>query len=252
VPAKPPNVIEFVGRENENLHVTLARDRKFFDLQSVLQRLFELALLVEALPDDGVVLFQLLLFVHYHFLFSVACLMRCHLSEALASARAAIDAALIAAYIIKDRDSQVAYVSREPPFKHFGRHLGSLIRDGKAPHRLVPALFDLHKELSAVSSHADIGTFMHRAKVLRTGDGGRELELNYFQFSLNEDEREIHGLDVLCMYVMILDVFSDYLVSERKCVPEEWSTRLHSLGATLERSLNEAKDRLAKKDEPNA
>src|SRR5882672_7531897 len=93
--------------------------------------------------ENEFVLFQLLTFTHYHFLYALACLMRCHLSEAFASARAAIDAALIAAQIIHDRASQVAYTKREKPFDNFARYLGNLIRDGKPlPLPLVPSLRD--------------------------------------------------------------------------------------------------------------
>ncbi len=92
--------------------------------------------------------------------------MRCHLSEAFASARAAIDAALIAAQIIHDRASQVAYTKREKPFDNFARHLGNLIRDGKPlPHPLVPALRDLYKTISTFAGHADVGSFVHRVKL---------------------------------------------------------------------------------------
>jgi len=82
--------------------------------------------------ENEVVIFQLLTVTHYHFLFSTACLMRCHLSEAFASARVAIDAALIAAQIIYDRASQTAYAKREKPFDSFARYLGNLIKDKKS------------------------------------------------------------------------------------------------------------------------
>ncbi len=49
-----------------------------------------------------------LLLVHYHYYYSAATLLSCHLSEALASMRTAIEAGLTAYRIIEDRPSQLA------------------------------------------------------------------------------------------------------------------------------------------------
>jgi hypothetical protein len=34
---------------------------------------------------------------------------------------------------------------------------------------------------------------------------------------------------------MILDIFSDFVVTEQKIVPGEWQDELHALGQTIER-----------------
>jgi hypothetical protein len=59
--------------------------------------------------------------------------------------------------------------------------------------------------------------------------------VEYFQFSQNDIVRQIHGLSVFHTYVMVLDVFSDFLVSEQKAVPKEWQDELHGLGQAIER-----------------
>src|SRR5205807_624125 len=110
---RPLDLFKFVSIENEQLMVSLAKDREQFGVISHIQGLYDAACSNREANENDIVVFQLLTFTHYHFLFSTACLMRCHLSEAFASARAAIDAALIAAQIIHDRASQVAYVKRE-------------------------------------------------------------------------------------------------------------------------------------------
>jgi len=177
---------------------------------------------------------------------SPLCLMRCHLSEAFASVRAAIDGALVGAQLIHDRASQVAYTKREKPFDNFARYLGNLIRDGKPlPHPLVPVLFNQHKTISAFAVHADVGSFLHRVN-FADGPENPMMSVGYFQFAKNPAEREIHGLAVFHSFVMILDVFSDFLVTEQKAVPQEWQDELRALGTTIERRAEALRGTLAK------
>lgn len=172
--------------------------------------------------------------------------MRCHLSEAFASVRAAIDGALVGAQLIHDRASQVAYTKREKPFDNFARYLGNLIRDGKPlPHPLVPVLFNQHKTISAFAVHADVGSFLHRVN-FADGPENPMMSVGYFQFAKNPAEREIHGLAVFHSFVMILDVFSDFLVTEQKAVPQEWQDELRALGTTIERRAEALRGTLAK------
>ena len=48
-------------------------------------------------------------------------------------------------------------------------------------------------------------------------------------------ERDDHALTPAHAFVMILDVFSDFLVDERKSVPLDWQLEFHALGASIER-----------------
>jgi hypothetical protein len=131
--------------------------------------------------ENDFVIFQFLTFTHYQFLFSMACQMRCHLSEAFAAARAAIDAALNAAYIIHDRSAQTAYAKREKPFDNFARHLGNMIAAKKElPHRLMPVLIDQQKKISTFAVHADVGTFLHRSNKLEEA-GQTVMTFEYFR-----------------------------------------------------------------------
>jgi hypothetical protein len=181
--------------------------------------------------------------------------MRCHLSEAYASTRAAIDAGLIAAVIIDDRSKQVEYATNEPPFKNgqLNRHLKNLIKDQKPlPHRLVPALLDLHGKFSMFASHADIGSFVHRATINKINPQQDFVFIEYFQFAKNKAERKIHNLTLLHVYVMLLDVFSSFFVTEKKLLPAEWYNELHQLGAHIERQVKGYQTELAsqKEEEP--
>jgi hypothetical protein len=234
VARRPLDLLRFVSLEHEQFLVSLANNRDEFRILSHIHGLYDAATSNVSVHENEMAIFQILTFTHYHFLFATACLMRCHLSEAFASARAAIDGSLVGAQIIHDRASQIAYTKREKPFDNFARHLGNLISSGKPlPHPSVPALIDLQKSFSTFSVHADVGTFMHRVKVSGE-DESRLLSMQYFQFAQNETERKIHALTLFHTFVMVLDVFSNFLVGEHKGVPQECQDELHGLGKAIE------------------
>jgi hypothetical protein len=162
------------------------------------------------------------------------------LAEAFASTRVAIDAALIAAHLIKDRAAAAAYVSREKPFDNFDRYLGNLIKDGKTlPHPLMPMLISHKKKISAFASHADVYAFAHRFKLAKTEDRIYEISgIEYFQTPDNHIERRIHTLTICHMFTMVLDVFSSFLIDEVKVISHEWRSSLTGLGAAIERQAD--------------
>lgn len=119
----PPDVVRFVTIEHENFMRSLIIDAEDMRVVDHIQELYAAAKSkVKIKRDVDIIVFQLLSFTHYHFLFSTACFMRCHLSEAYASLRSAIDGALVGAQIIHDRKSQIAYLKREKPFDKLIRH----------------------------------------------------------------------------------------------------------------------------------
>jgi hypothetical protein len=237
---QPIDLVKVLGIENEQVLISFANNSEELKAINHIQGLYLAAMSNVTVDENDYVIFQLLTFTHYHFLYSIACHMRCHLSEAFASARVAIDAALIAAQIIHDRASQVAYAKREKPFDKLNRHFKNLIRDGKPlPHLLIPELIKLHENFSTFASHADISSFVHRVK--RVGGETPMMAVQYFQFATNKVERQVHGLSLLHNFVMVLDVFSGFLIEEAKIVPQEWRQELHGLGDKIERQRGELK-----------
>lgn len=232
-----PNLLSFVSGENEQFLISLANDTNEMAFVGRLQALYETALPDVEVPEDDMPIFQLLTFTHYYFLTATAMLMRCHLSEAFGCARIAIDATLIGAHLISDRKAHVAYTKREKPFDNFARYLGNLIKDGKPlPHPLVPELVRLQKTLSTFTSHADIGSFVHRVTVSRE-EGANQIRVQYFQSSKTPAERRIHALTLFHIFVMVLDVFSEFLALEHKIVRAEWQFELNRVGVALEREV---------------
>jgi hypothetical protein len=249
----PPDIFEFLSMEEQQLLISARKMEEEFGAISRVEGLYRGAMSWREVREDDFVIFQLLTFTHYHFLYTIACQMRCHLSEAFASARAAIDATLIAAYIINDRSAQVAYAKREKPFDNFARFLGNIIRAGKPlPHRLMKTLIDQQKTISTFAPHADINSFVHRVR--RSEEDGKPMVgIEYFQFARDDNERKIHTYTLLHTYVMVLDVFSDFLVSEQKVVPPTWAEQLRQLGAAIETRAVELRQsvRAAHRDDPN-
>ncbi len=241
----PPNLLQFLGMEERQLLVSLAKMQEEMGYIAQLEGLYGAATSYKEVRPDDYVIFQLLTFTHYHFLFTLACQMRCHMSEAYASARAAIDAALIAAHIIKDRPAQVAYAKREKPFDNFARYIGNLIKDGKPlPHPLMTTLIDQQKKISMFAAHADVGSFIHRVRDTTDGSGTRMLAIEYFQFARDDDERKLYTLNLLHTFVMILDVFADFLIGEQEAVLAAWKEQLHRLGAVIERRAKELREKV--------
>ncbi len=75
------------------------------------------------------------------------------------------------------------------------------------------------------------------------------MSVNYCQFAQNDDERKLHTLSLLHIFVATLDVFSDFLVTEAKVVQAEWKMQLHQLGITIERRLEQLREKLRNEGE---
>jgi hypothetical protein len=235
----PPDLMRFLSLEEHQLLVSAARMSEEIALLGHIEGLYGAAMSFKDVTMDQYALFQLLTFSHYHLLFTMSCQMKCHLSEAFASVRVAIDAALIAGHIIADRPSQVAYAKGEKPFDNYARYLGNMIKDGKPlPHPLMKLLVEQQKKISTFAAHADMRSFVHRVRQAQEG-GKPFIGMEYFQFARNDDERKLHTLTMLHTYVMVLDVFSGFLMTEAKVVPAEWRKQLHGIGATIERRARE-------------
>lgn len=243
----PLDIVRFLSIENEQLLVSFANNKDELALISHIQGLYEAALMHDEIGVNEMVILQLLVFIHYHFLHSQTCLMRCHLSEAFASARAAMDAGLAAAVIIHDRSKQVEYATRAAPFNgQLNRHLKNLVKDNKPlPHPHVPLLLDIYGKVSTFAGHADVSSFVHRATVDKNDEQQERIFIEYFQYSRNKNERKVHALTLLHQFVMLLDLFADFFVKEQKLLPEAWHTELQTLGGYIEQEAKKYQAALA-------
>mgnify|MGYP000125471244 CR=1 FL=1 len=71
----------------------------------------------------------------------------------------------------------------------------------------------------------------------------------YFQFARNDTERKIHALTLSHTFVMVMDVFSDFLVTEQKVVSPEWQSELHAIGKLIEHRALELQAELPKDEQ---
>lgn len=237
--SEPPDFLQFVATENLQFLTSLATCREEIDFLTHIHGLYLAAMKDKTISQDRVIIVQLLTLVHYHFLFSCSCYMRCHLSEAFNSARVAIDASLIAAHIIQNPASQKDYAERKAPFTMMVRHYKNFIKGDKSklPHPLIETLVDLHTLCSTFASHADINAFQHRVDYV--GDDDKKMSFGYFQFARNPQEMKYFFLALLKTFVMTLDIFADFLVKEVKFLPDAWQTELHVVGMRIQTRQNE-------------
>ncbi len=112
---------------------------------------------------------------------------------------------------------------------------------------MVPALFNLHKTLSTFASHADVDSFVHRVNIVKEPE--ELITVEHFQSSTNDTERKIHALTLFHTFVMILDVFSDFLVVEQKAVPQQWQDELRELGQAIQQQHTALKAAMPQYDE---
>ena len=90
------------------------------------------------------------------------------------------------------------------------------------------------RNIFARSVHELLSTFVHRTTITKQPYGQR-IFVKYFQCSDIARQRRIHALTLAHAFVMVLDVFADFLVDEQKSVPLQWQADLHGLGARIER-----------------
>ena len=214
----PPNILDFVSIENQQFLTTMMNCREEMDFISNIQGLYAAAMSNQSADRSKVIIFQLLTLVHYHFLFASTCYMRCHMAEAFNSARIAIDGALVAAQIIHDRSSQLAYVERKKPFDKLIRHYKNLIQHKKPlPHPSIEFLINKHDFFSQIASHADIDTFAHRLDFLKASKEfpNEVMAFQYFQYPHDQASMSHRFLGLLVVFVVTLDVFADFIVGEQ-------------------------------------
>jgi len=228
------DLIKFNAMDCENFNISLINDREIFEFHSRIQGLYAAALSNANIKDEDAIIYNLLFHIHYHYLFATSCMMKCHHSEGFASARSAIDAALIAAHIISDRSSQEAYIARKKPFDQLNRHYKDLIKKNKPiPHAFIPTLIQLHSNISSIAVHADIGTFAHRVRFHSSENIPRSMSMSYSQAPIEQSERVHHHLTLHHIFVMNLDIFSEFLINQSQHLTKEWRINLVNTGIDI-------------------
>ena len=74
--SKPPLLFEFLGLEERQVLISLAKGREELSVIARLEDFYGAALSFDSVVEDEAAIFQLLTLIHYHFLFATACHLR--------------------------------------------------------------------------------------------------------------------------------------------------------------------------------
>lgn len=232
------NFLEYIGVEEQNFLTSMANFREEFDVFAALDEIYRSPLKrLEVKPSESVVC-QLYLFVHFHLYFSVSCIMRAHLSEALSSLRKAIDAAFTAYEIILNPESVESYIDKTKPenkrFQYIKSTIKEAIEKDASAYPLTHELVKLHEACSEFGSHADINSFVHRLEIKDIpGESKDQLLVHYFQLPKNKYEYRFYFIVVLLSFWHIFKIFKVFFDKTLKVIDPQWEASFKLLGPKL-------------------
>jgi hypothetical protein len=238
--------LDYLGMEERNFLASMVNFRHEFDLFYNVDQIYREPLFRLTVTEDEALVPQLYLFVHFHLYFSVSCVLRSHLSEALSSTRKAIDAALTAYVLILKPDQATAYVNRDKYFQFIKGNVQNEVKADNSAYPLAPELLKIHDACSEFGSHADISSFFHRLETKTLPDNKSELLLHYFQFPRNPDEYRFYFLVVVQAFYLMFRIFKLFFDQKLKIVDPRWEGTIAQLGPALDKQRQAAYERFAK------
>lgn len=228
------NFLEYLGKEEHNLLSSIVNWKEEFNLFYNLDRIYQEPLKRIAISSDNATVPQLYLFVHFHLYFSISCLFRCHLSEALSSLRNAIDASLSAYKIILEPNSAEAYKTRDRYFQFIKFNIQREIKKDKSLYPLAHDLIRIHDMCSEYGSHSDVSSFFHRLEIKETENKEQDIMfVHYFQFPRDPEEFRFYYLSILQTFHAIFLIFKIFIDQNLKIVDPKWELTLDRLGSIL-------------------
>lgn len=235
--------LDFLSLEERNLLASMCNMREEFDLFFNLDQIYKEPLVrLKPCPED-VVIPQLYFFAHYHLFISVSCLLRVHLSEALSSARKAIDGTLTAYKLIKEPQETESYLNGERQFINIKSTIKKQLAEDADSFPLAKGLIRLHELFSQFGSHADFSSFAHRMQVIRDVNRDTEVLFDYFHKPENPEEFKYYFLCVLHAYFQMFLIFRKYFDGQFRIVDPGWEGRIESLGRLLPEKIRNLRGR---------
>ena len=225
--------LEFLSIEERNLLASMCNMRPEFDLFFNLDAVYKEPLIRLKPPAEDVVIPQLYYFVHYHLFTTVACLLRVHLAEGLASARKAIDGALTAYRLIEHPEETESYLNGEKLFINIKATTKRALKDDPNSYPLASGLVGLHELFSQFGSHSDFSGFAHRTQIIRDEKGNVQVLFDYFHKPGSSDQFKYYFLCVLHAYLQMFGIFRRYFDNQFRIVDPSWEGKI----AELERIL---------------
>lgn len=241
---------DFIGTQETNLLVSLSQLPQEMGALSRLDDLYHEAFGLGSISDSDAVIQQLLIYCHFHFYFSAATLLRSHLSEAFASVRTAIEAALHAYRILEGHGTHEEYVSRDKSFVYTPASIRKIWKSNPSVLPLARPLLQVHEQCSQFASHADFDSFLHRLEVVETDVA--ELRVHYFQMPRTVTEVRMYVLTLIHTFIVILNVFETYVAKRHKVVSDTWGENLRKLGGAVEALRQQLGAKLPPEAKPDA
>ena len=206
------NLLEFVSKEEHNLLTTLHTyhdDVKQFSRVDGHYQAPTKHITIPAADNHGRMILALYLFTQYHLYLSWVTLMRCHLSDSLASTRKAIDATLTAYRLHAQPGTLQEYLQERGTYRFITRTITRARQADANLFPLAPPLLHLHGVCSQYGSHADISSFAHRVQVVPLDAGKAVVEHLMFQYPKNPTEFRYYLASTLSAYILMMQVFID-------------------------------------------
>lgn len=210
------NLLEFIGIEETNLLVTMVKcnpeiAKVFPKLDGAYQAPMKF-IDVNLKDEHKKTVLALYLYTHYHLYFSTVCLLRCHLSDSLASTRKAIDATLTAYRLIEEPGTLELYEKGDWSYKGIKRFVERARKKDKAKFPLAETLIPLHELCSEFGSHADISSFIHRLSIEEIEGSNKALfKVHMFQTPDTDLELRAYLVQTLLAYTLMAKVFSTFV-----------------------------------------
>ena len=212
------NIFGFLGAEESNLLTTLRTCHRDFSIMlPMIDGAFQAPIGHIAIPvndDHKRTVLCLYLYVHGQMYFSVACLLRCHLSNSLASTRKAIDATLTAYRLIEEPATLPQYEAGDFSYQFVKRYVEKARKKDASLYPLAVDLLKFHDLCSQFGSHADIATFIHKIAILQTDNPDQEMmTVGMFQPPDSKEEMRRYMVETFLAFVAMMKVFSSFVVS---------------------------------------
>lgn len=213
------NLIEFASKEEHNLVTSI---HTYHDDVAHFARVdghFQAPVKhvdVPAADNYGRMVVGLYLFAHYHLYLSFATMLRCHLSDSLASTRKAIDATLTVYRLHIDPATLQEYLDERGTYKFITRTIRRSREKDASTFPLAPPLLHLHDVCSQYGSHADVASFAHRVEVVPLNKDQAVVEHLMFQYPKDPDEFRYYIVSTISAFLLMLEVFIDPIAKYAK------------------------------------
>ena len=239
------NFLDYLSKEEHNLLASIVNLRLDIDVFNMLDNIYKTPLKNIEVKDSEAVIPSLYLFVHFHYYFSVSCILRSHVTEGLASLRKAIDASLTAYKILEEPESEESYINREWLFQNIKAHIKKAREKDHSLFPLAESLIPMHETCSEYGSHADFNALEHRIDVYAIENSDkRKLIFKYFDYPEDSDMYHCVFVDILLCFHTMLIIFQPFMSSRLGAEQEQWEADLEKIGQELANEQNSCHEHL--------